>query len=151
MKHLMLGNKILICIDPDVDGYTSAAVLYNYLNDVIKPYFNFSLEYHIPDGKEHGLRTLMQMFDTYEKKYDLIIMPDSSSNDYEQHKILKEKGYDILVIDHHLCEKYSENAVVINNQLSKNYKNKDLSGVGVVYKFLEYIDYNFKRNNNVNS
>ena len=145
MKHLMHEDRILICIDPDVDGYTSAAVLYNYLNDVIKPYFNFSLEYHIPDGKEHGLRTLMSMFDTYDREYDLIIMPDSSSNDYEQHKILKEKGYDILVIDHHLCEKYSENAVVINNQLSKNYPNKDLSGVGVVYKFLEYIDYHFKK------
>ncbi len=49
-------------------------------------------------------------------------------------------GYDILVLDHHNAPTYSENAVVINNQLSKNYSNKDLSGVGVVYKFFEYFE-----------
>ena len=49
-------------------------------------------------------------------------------------------GYDILVLDHHNAPSYSENAVVINNQLSKNYSNKDLSGVGVVYKFFEYFE-----------
>lgn len=64
-------------------------------------------------------------------------MPDSSSNDYEEHKTLKEMGYDILVLDHHEADHYSENAVVVNNQLSKDYPNKSLSGVGVVYKFLE--------------
>ena len=31
----------------------------------------------------------------------LVIAPDSSSNDYEEHKILKERGIDVLVIDHH--------------------------------------------------
>jgi len=31
----------------------------------------------------------------------LVIAPDASSNDYEQHKALKEKGIDVLVIDHH--------------------------------------------------
>jgi single-stranded-DNA-specific exonuclease len=49
-------------------------------------------------------------------------------------------GYDILVLDHHEADHYSEYAVVVNNQLSKNYENKALSGVGVVYKFLSYID-----------
>jgi single-stranded-DNA-specific exonuclease len=45
----------------------------------------------------------------------LIVMPDSSSNDYEQHKELKERGYDILVLDHHEADHYSEDAVVVNN------------------------------------
>lgn len=71
---------------------------------------------------------------------DLIILPDSSSNDYEYHKILKERGYDILVLDHHDAEKYSEDAVVVNNQLSKKYSNKMASGVGIVFKFLQACD-----------
>lgn len=42
-------------------------------------------------------------------------MPDAGSNDYEQHKELKEKGIDVLVIDHHEADKVSEDACIINN------------------------------------
>lgn len=138
-KHLQLGNKILICVDCDCDGFSSAALLYNYLEDVLRAYYpDFIVEYNIPQGKEHGLSTLDFLFE--DKKYDLIICPDSSSNDYKEHKILSEMGYDILVLDHHLAPHYSESAVVINNQLSPLYSNKELSGVGVVFKFLQYWD-----------
>lgn len=139
MKHLLSGNKIYICVDPDVDGFTSAAVLYNYLKEVLASSYDFTIDYHVPDGKEHGLQTLMPIF-TNKKIADLIILPDSSSNDFEEHRILKDMGYDILVFDHHEASGYSEDAIVINNQLSKNYPNKSLSGVGVVYKFLEYFE-----------
>lgn len=114
MKHLTAGSKIYLCVDSDVDGFTSSAVFYNYLTEHLSNKYNFTIEYHVPEGKEHGLRTLMPLF-TEEKKWDLIVLPDSSSNDYEEHKELKEMGYDILVLDHHDAEKYSENAVVINN------------------------------------
>ena len=132
-----------------MDGYTSAALIYNYLNQC--PFFknyNFELSYHIPLGKEHGLKTIIKEYNT-EKKFDLIILPDSSSNDYEEHKELKELGYDILVLDHHIADYYSENAVVINNQLSKNYENKSLSGVGVVYKFIEFFNEMWKVDNEI--
>ena len=139
MKHLENGSKIYLCIDSDVDGYTSSAVFYNYLMEHFNDKYNFTINYHVPEGKEHGLRTLMGILGE-EKKWDLIVLPDSSSNDYEEHEILKNMGYDILVLDHHEAEKYSENAVVVNNQLSQRYENKALSGVGVVYKFFAYID-----------
>lgn len=145
-KHLAAGNKFYFVVDSDADGITSSAVMINYMeNHLRKKYPNFTIDYHIPDGKEHGLDTLMNIL-TPQKNYDIIVLPDSSSNDYEYHKILKDMGYDILVLDHHEAEKYSENAVVINNQLSKNYPNKSLSGVGVVYKFLQYCDSQFNIN-----
>ena len=146
-KHLMRGSKIYLVVDPDVDGYTSSSLVYLYLTDVLaKQGYEFEIEYHIPEGKEHGLQTLMPIL-TADKIADLIICPDSSSNDYEEHQILSEMGYDILVLDHHEAERYSDHAVVINNQLSKNYPNKALSGVGVVYKFLEHIDYETQKEN----
>ena len=138
-KHILNGSKIFICVDSDVDGFTSAAVFYCFLMNNYGVNYNISIDYHVPEGKEHGLQTLMDLFER-ERKYDLIVLPDSSSNDYEEHKHLKDLGYDILVLDHHEADRYSENAVVINNQLSKNYENKSLSGVGVVYKFLEYFE-----------
>lgn len=145
-KHLAAGNKFYFVVDSDADGITSSAVMINYMeNHLREKYPNFTIDYHIPDGKEHGLDTLMNIL-TPQKNYDIIVLPDSSSNDYEYHKILKNMGYDILVLDHHEAEKYSEDAVVINNQLSKNYPNKSLSGVGVVYKFLQYCDNRFNIN-----
>ena len=48
-------------------------------------------------------------------------------------------GIDVLVIDHHEAEQISEYACIINNQLC-DYPTKSLSGVGMVYKFCQYID-----------
>jgi single-stranded-DNA-specific exonuclease len=46
-----------------------------------------------------------------------------------------------LILDHHEVDNgYSNNAVVINNQLSKSYPTKSLCGGGVVYKFCCYFD-----------
>lgn len=139
-KHLENGSKIRLYVDCDVDGFTSAAVFIKYFNTLLKDkYPNVSFTYHIPEGKEHGLRSVMDEL-THEKICDLIILPDSSSNDYLEHAILSKLGYDILVLDHHEADKYSENAVVINNQLSEDYPNKAASGVGIVYKFLQFFD-----------
>ena len=135
-KHIKNKSRIYLVVDSDIDGFISSAILYNYL---MENFEDINIEYHIPDGKEHGLDTIMPLLE-HEQKYDLIILPDSSSNDYECHKKLNEMGYEILILDHHEAEKYSENAIVINNQLSKNYPNKSLSGVGVVYKFLQLLD-----------
>ena len=78
-----------------VDGYTSSSILYDYLIKNYKSiYPNFTLEYHIPTGKEHGLEALMPDL-TEKKKYDLIILPDAGSNDFEEHRILKELGYSL--------------------------------------------------------
>lgn len=146
LKHLENGSHIYLVVDCDVDGYTSAAVFYGYLTKYLHPlYPNFRFSCHIPDGKEHGLETLMDDL-TEKKKYDLIVCPDSASNDYECHEILSDMGYDICCLDHHIAPRYSDYAVVVNNQLSKFYTNKDLSGVGVVYKFLEYCDKRFEIN-----
>jgi single-stranded-DNA-specific exonuclease len=82
------------------------------------------------------------------KHYGLIICPDSSSNDYEYHERLKEINASVLVLDHHITdEKISDNAIIINNQLSPKYKNKELTGAGVVFQFCRYLDWYFKSDN----
>lgn len=148
-KHLEQGSRIRFYVDCDVDGFTSSGLFINYINEyLVDKYPNIKISYHIPEGKEHGLRTVMDEL-TNERICDLIILPDSSSNDYEEHEILRNMGYDILVLDHHDAEKYSENAIVINNQLSEFYSNKAASGVGVVYKFLQFCDVMFDIPNGV--
>lgn len=139
-KHIKNNSRILIIQDSDFDGLSSSTIIYNYLS-LLKIYTGseFTLDYVIPEGKEHGLEMKMDLF-TSEKICDLIIIPDAGSNDYEECKILKKLSYDILILDHHSAPEYCKDAVVINNQLSEKYTNKALSGAGVVYKFLKYFE-----------
>ena len=134
IKHIGQNDKIFIQIDSDCDGYTSAATLINYLNCLFPHFTQTKIICRIHDGKQHGLLT-----ETIPEDVKLVIAPDSSSNDYEVHEELSKRGIDVLVLDHHEAEKYSEYACVINNQMCE-YPTKALSGAGVVYKFCSYID-----------
>ena len=128
------GDKVLIQIDSDCDGYTSAAYFINYLNRLFPGFVQSNIYYRIHTGKQHGI-----IVDTVPEDVKLVVALDSSSNDYEEHRLLKERGIDVLVIDHHEADQVSENAVIINNQLC-DYPTKSLSGVGMVYKFCSYMD-----------
>ena len=134
IKHIYAGHKIFIQVDSDCDGYTSAALLINYLNRLFPGFVQNNISYRFHETKAHGI-----IFETVPKDVKLVIAPDSSSNDYEVHQQLHEAGIDVLVIDHHEAERVSEYACVINNQLC-DYPTKSLSGVGMVYKFCSYID-----------
>ena len=134
ISHIAQEDKIFIQVDSDCDGYTSAALLINYINTLFPGFAQNNIIYRLHEGKQHGL-----ILDTIPDDVGLVIAPDSSSNDYEVHQQLYEKGVEVLVIDHHEAEKVSEYACVVNNQLC-DYPTKSLSGVGMVYKFCSYID-----------
>ena len=134
IKHVSQNDKVLIQIDSDCDGYTSAATLINYLNCLFPGFVQNNVFYRIHTGKQHGI-----ILDSIPTDVKLVICPDSSSNDYEEHKTLAEQGVDVLVIDHHEADTVSNYACVINNQLC-DYPTKSLSGVGMVYKFCSYLD-----------
>ena len=135
---MALGERILIVVDSDNDGFTSATIMYNYLKDLAP---ELEIDYVLHEGKQHGLEDHIQGLLEEGRKYGLVICPDSSSNDYKFHEQLEEIGASVLVLDHHITdEKISDNAVIINNQLSPNYLNKELTGAGVVYQFCRYLD-----------
>ena len=135
IRHIAQNDDILVQIDSDCDGFTSAATLLNYLYCLFPTFVQQHMYYRIHTGKQHGI-----IPSTIPDNIKMIIAPDSSSNDFEEHQYLKtQKGIDILVIDHHEAEKISEYACIINNQLC-DYPTKSLSGVGMVYKFCCYID-----------
>ena len=134
IKHISQNDKVLIQVDSDCDGYTSAALLMNYLYCLFPSFVNNNISYRVHMGKQHGI-----IPDTIPEDVKLVIAPDSSSNDYEAHKYLNLSGIDVLVIDHHEADHISEYACIINNQLC-DYPTKSLSGVAMVWKFCCYID-----------
>lgn len=132
------NSKILIVVDADVDGYTSGAIIYNYIHSIAP---NQYIDYVLHEHKEHGLQDHYQELLEGNISYDLVILPDSSSNDYSYHEMLKEQKIKCLVLDHHEIDEgqqISDNAIIINNQLSPNYSNKDLTGAGVTWQFCRY-------------
>ena len=132
LTHIKAKSNIFVQVDSDADGYTSSAILINYLKSIFP---NINIKWELQEGKEHGI-----ILDKVPSETNLVIVPDSGSNQYEIHSALKKRGIDVIVLDHHECEKESEDAIVVNNQLSPEYPNKNFSGAGIVYKFCKAID-----------
>lgn len=140
IAELKDDNLVALIVDSDVDGYTSAAIIYQYLSR-LKP--NITIDIYLHSGKQHGLEDHWE--DLQDKPYDLIIVPDAGTNDTKYADIIQRS---ILVIDHHLLEdeNISPYLVIINNQMSPAYKNKNLSGAGMVYQFCRALDNKFGLN-----
>ena len=126
--------EVGMIVDCDVDGFTSASIMGQYLKTL---YPHISISYYLHDGKAHGLEEHWK--DIKDENYALLIVPDAGSNDSEY---AKEINCPILVLDHHLVEDpiSAPNMTIINNQLSPKYRNKNLSGAGVVYQFCRGLD-----------
>jgi single-stranded-DNA-specific exonuclease len=132
LKHIEIGSKIFIQVDADFDGFSSSTMLINYLTNAFK---DINIQWRLHEGKQHGI-----IFETIPSDVNLVIIPDAGSNQYREHKALSKVGIDVIVLDHHECEKESEYAIVVNNQLSPEYENKTLVGAGITYKFLKALD-----------
>lgn len=139
LKHCENNSKVLVVVDSDCDGYTSAAAIFNYTL-LAFPEMLENLDFVVHENKTHGII----INDEILSKYNLIIVPDAGSNDTWQHRILRENSIDLIVLDHHQVEHDTfindTHAALVNNQSSKGYENKMISGVGIVWKFLQVLD-----------
>ena len=136
LKSLVRQERVYIQVDSDCDGYTSAALLLNFCHRIAPSVVENNWYYSLHTRKIHGI----DMEKATEQHYDLVIAPDSSSNEKDKHIELTNQDCDVLVIDHHEASGYEDDpAIIINNQLC-NYPNKFLSGVGVVYKVCQCMD-----------
>lgn len=145
LNHLRKNSSICFIVDADCDGFTSSSILWLYIKNLFP---DADLHFTVHEHKQHGLDDKIDWL-IEDEQFDLILIPDAGSYDLNCHKQLKEIGTDILVLDHHeppvdkdgkIILPNSDYAVVVNNQLSKNYANKTLCGAGIVYKFCEILD-----------
>lgn len=71
----------------------------------------------------------------------LLLIPDSSTNDIDACQELLDMGIDIIITDHHHHSDSRQNpAILINNQTSKRYSNKDACGAHITYNFCQALD-----------
>lgn len=137
MNTIDSNENVCVIVDPDADGYTSAAILINYLFKRFEDWAIEHLSYVMHSGKQHGFADVMD--EILSMNPQLVIAPDSGSNDIEQHKILREKGITSICLDHHDYDiSYNETSpcIIVNIQGIPQYPNKSLTGAGVTYKFI---------------
>lgn len=129
------GEKILLYGDYDVDGTTSIALLYNFLEKYHK-----NLDYYIPDRYKEGYGVSMDgIWYAHEHEVNLLITLDCGITAIDQVKRANELGIDVIICDHHLPEEKLPEAVAVLDAKRPDcqYPFKELSGCGVAFKLAQ--------------
>lgn len=133
-KAIGAKEKIMIYGDYDVDGTTSVALVYRYLQN----YYS-NIEYYIPTRYEEGYGISKKSIDYAESiGVSLVIVLDCGIKAVDEIAYAKSRGIDFIICDHHVPDDVLPDAVaILNPKLENNpYPFKHLSGCGVGYKFM---------------
>jgi len=137
LSYVEAKKKIGVFGDVDLDGITSAAIIYRYLKKLDS---DADLVTFINPTKNHGLQK--NDLEKY-KICDLLIIVDSldpTAFNYEE--VQRDSNVsDVIVLDHHTINPkvlYDRWITLVTSQ--RNYGNTELSGAGVCMKFVLYLD-----------
>ncbi|MDC0058022.1 single-stranded-DNA-specific exonuclease RecJ [Pelagibacteraceae bacterium] len=147
IEAIKKNQKIGIIADYDVDGSTSAAILYKFLK-----YYNCSITLKIPnrlvDGYGPNLKIMREM---QSENIDLLFTLDcgTTSNNIIDHKEFKK--IDVVVIDHHLshCALPKVHSIINPNRLDDESEFKQMAAVGVTFLFLMSLRKELRNHKNI--
>lgn len=135
VKHISNKDVIDLLVDCDVDGFTSASNIYQYIKRLSH---DIEVRCFIHKGKIHGLSEFVDSMCEDDSK--LVIVPDAGSGDSKECEKLIASGKDVIILDHHSIDVSDNPAIVVNNQLSDKITDKAMTGVGITYKFTKLLD-----------
>lgn len=136
LSAISSGEKMLVFGDYDVDGTTSVACLFQFLQKIYDPE---KIDFYIPHRYREGYGVSKAGIDfAKENNFTLIISLDCGIKSAELIQYAKEQGIDFIVCDHHLPDPVLPPAVAILNPKQKDcdYPYKDLCGCGVGFKLI---------------
>lgn len=128
-------EKVLIYGDYDVDGTTSVALMYTFLNDYLG-----DIDFYIPDRYTEGYGISPRSIDyAAENGFSLVIVLDCGIKAVEKISAARQKGLDFIICDHHNPGDSIPDAVAVLDPKRPDcpYPYKELSGCGVGFKFLQ--------------
>jgi single-stranded-DNA-specific exonuclease len=128
-------EKILIYGDYDVDGTTSVALVYSFLQK-----YSPNLAYYVPNRYHEGYGVSVKGIDfAVENDISLIIALDCGIKAVEKVEYAKNHKVDFIICDHHYPGDTIPNAsaVLDPKRPDCSYPYKELSGCGVGYKLLQ--------------
>ncbi len=128
------SEKILVFGDYDVDGTTSVASMFQFLQNIYS-----EIDFYIPHRYREGYGVSKMGIDfAKENGFSLIISLDCGIKSVELIAYAKTMDIDFIVCDHHLPDIELPPAVAILNakQSDCNYPYKELCGCGVGFKLM---------------
>ena len=134
-KALGKKERILVYGDYDVDGTTSVALVYKFLQQ-----FSSNIDYYIPDRNEDGYGISKRGVDyAHSTGVKLVIVLDCGIKAIDEIAYAKSLGVDFIVCDHHVPDDELPCAVAILNpkRVDSTYPYPHLSGCGVGFKFMQ--------------
>ncbi|MFW6139904.1 MAG: single-stranded-DNA-specific exonuclease RecJ [Acidobacteriota bacterium] len=128
-------EKILVFGDYDADGILSIVVLMKAIESL-----GGCIDYFIPDRLRDGYGIKPKHLKmVLERKIDLVISVDCGIKAVEFTEKARANGVDVIITDHHQPGPELPKAVaVLNPALSRSlYPDKNLAGIGVVFKVIQ--------------
>jgi single-stranded-DNA-specific exonuclease len=114
-----MRKEILIIGDYDVDGITSTSILKLFFESI-----NVPIQWTIPDRFKHGYGIKKEVIEDKVKEIqqtdegyypDVIITVDNGIVAFEAADYCKENNIDLIITDHHTCDKNLPNAFAVIN------------------------------------
>lgn len=135
--HQAILNKerILLYGDYDIDGTTSVAMMYSFLEK-----HHRALGFYIPDRYKEGYGISMEGIEyAAAKNVKLIIAMDCGIKAFQQAERAKTYGIDMIICDHHLPDDILPSALAVLDPKRTDcaYPYKELSGCGVAFKLVQ--------------
>jgi single-stranded-DNA-specific exonuclease len=136
-KALINQEHILIYGDYDVDGTTSVALVYSYLNTIYS-----KCSAYIPDRYKEGYGLSIAGIDyAHDNEASLIICLDCGIKAIDKIEYAKSKNIDIIICDHHRPGENVPDAIAVLDpkQEDCNYPYDELCGCGIGFKLVQAI------------
>lgn len=129
-------ERILLYGDYDVDGTTSVAMMYAFL----QRFYEKHIDYYLPDRDKEGYGVSIAGVEyARETECRLVIAMDCGVKAHEPISLAKTYGIDFIVCDHHLPdgELPPAYAILDPKRLDCTYPFKELSGCGIAFKLAQ--------------
>lgn len=138
-------EKIVVYGDYDVDGITSTALLYEFLDSI-----GADAEYYIPDRKGEGYGiNIMAVNKLFKQGTKLMITVDCGITAIGEVEFASLQGMDVIITDHHTCKDRlpTAAAAILNPKRPDcDYPFDALAGVGVTFKLILALAIELKMN-----
>ena len=119
-KKIKNDKKISIFSDYDVDGACAASIFKKYLTQ-----FDIEVSVYIPNRLNEGYGLSIPACNKLLEFSSNILVLDCGSNNLDEQKYINAQGAKLLVIDHHECDHYFNESIVINPKTPEDKSNLD--------------------------
>ena len=134
-EKVKFEKKISIFSDYDVDGACAAVICKKFLSQ-----FDIEVNVYIPNRLNEGYGLNQVAIDKIMTFSQNILVLDCGSNNIQEQEYIINKGGNIMIIDHHECEVFFDQAIVVNPKTPKDLSDlDDLCATALTFLVMVYL------------